>query len=202
MKFFTSDTHFFHKQLLGNDDFAPRPFKNVDEMNEKIISSWNAVVDDHDVVYHLGDIAMHENHDAGFPDILAVLARLNGAIVFIKGNHDSRALFKYLEKNDPWLPSRAKFSFEDVGVLLKFNHHQYYLTHYPMLLGITKNIRNLHGHVHNYSMPIKENINVGIDAPENSLLSKRPPFGTPFSENQIDIVAAAKAEELASLARK
>lgn len=57
MQFFTSDTHFFHKDLLGDSDFAPRPFASVDEMNQTIIDNWNARVAETDTVYHLGDIA-------------------------------------------------------------------------------------------------------------------------------------------------
>ncbi|HIX70025.1 metallophosphoesterase [Enterococcus diestrammenae] len=201
MKFFTSDTHFFHEDLLGSHDFAPRPFKTVMEMNETIVTHWNQVVKVTDIVYHLGDIAMHPDYEQGFPAILDLLTRLNGEIHFVKGNHDNRAFLKYLAAHDPGgvKAGRPKFFFHDVGVLLKFDHHQYYLTHYPMLLGITKNIRNLHGHIHHASVPIKEDLNVGVDAPELAYLPEPQPFGAPISENQIGIIAKAKAEELAKL---
>ncbi|KAF1300584.1 metallophosphoesterase [Enterococcus sp. JM9B] len=200
MKFFTGDTHYFHDSLLGKNDFAPRLFKTTEKMHETMIHNWNLVVEDKDTVYHLGDVAMHPNYEAGFPEILSILSQLRGKIVFIKGNHDTRDFFKYLAENDPKTSTgENKFAFEDVGVLLKFNHHQYYLTHYPMLLGTTKNIRNLHGHIHHYSVPIPENINVGVDAPELDFLPEKMPFGTPISENQIDQIAAEKAAELAKL---
>ncbi|OTE88367.1 metallophosphatase, partial [Escherichia coli] len=54
MNYFTSDMHFFHERLLGENDFAPRLFANVDEMNQQLITSWNAVVKETDHVYHLG----------------------------------------------------------------------------------------------------------------------------------------------------
>lgn len=44
MNYFTSDMHFFHERLLGKNDFAPRLFANVDEMNQQLITSWNAVI--------------------------------------------------------------------------------------------------------------------------------------------------------------
>lgn len=201
MKYFTADTHYFHALLLGDNDFAPRPFPSVEAMHQVMIANWNDVVGEKDVVYHLGDVAMHPDYEAGYPEILAILQQLQGKIVFIKGNHDSRAFFNYLAEHDPGLPDEPKFSFQDVGVLLKFNHHQYYLTHYPMLLGITKNIRNLHGHIHHSSVPIKENINVGVDAPELAFLDPDWPFGRPISENQIDQIATAKAAELAKLSQ-
>lgn len=199
MNFFTSDTHFFHENLLGDNDFAPRLFDTVDEMNETIIQNWNAVVKERDTVYHMGDIAMHPLYEKANDLVLDCLSRLNGHIVFIKGNHDTRAFFKYLHEHDPGNGEQDKFSFHDVGAIVKFNHHQYYLTHYPIYLGTTVNIRNLHGHIHHYSVPIPDNINVGVDAPELELLQKPVPFGTPLSEHQIDEIADAKAREIAQL---
>ncbi|MGO3913059.1 metallophosphoesterase [Enterococcus viikkiensis] len=200
MKYFISDTHFFHENLLGDNDFAPRLFDSVEEMNQQMVDAWNAVVNEKDTVYHLGDVAMHPQYEQGFSDIYKILVQLKGKIVFIKGNHDSRTFFKYLEKHDPGMENGApKFEFQDVGAIVKFNHHQYYLTHYPMLLGKTVNIRNLHGHIHNYSMPIAEDINVGVDAPERNFLKNKLPFGTPISENLIDEIAAGKEVEIKKL---
>lgn len=200
MKFFISDTHFFHENLLGDNDFAPRLFETVEEMNQQLIAGWNQVVKAADSVYHLGDVAMHPKYEKGNPEILAQLEQLNGKIIFIKGNHDSRAFFNYLAAHDPGhLEGAKKFEFHDVGAIVKFNHHQYYLTHYPMLLGKTLNIRNLHGHIHHYSMPIAEDINVGVDAPERDLLQKKLPFGAPISENLIHEIAQAKEIEVKKL---
>lgn len=200
MRFFTSDTHYFHAALLGKNDFAPRLFSTMTEMHQTMIKHWNDAVKETDTVYHLGDVAMHPKYEKGFGEVLELLSQLNGKIIFVKGNHDTRAFFKFLAANDPKLPSgEEKFSFEDVGVLIKFNHHQYYLTHYPILLGITKNIRNLHGHIHHYSLPIAENINVGVDTPELELLPEKHPFGAPLSEHQIDLIISAKTAELEKL---
>ncbi|TXX21687.1 metallophosphatase, partial [Escherichia coli] len=79
---------------------------------------------------------------------------------------------------------------------LKFDHHQYYLRHYQMLLGMTKNSRNLHGHIHHHSFPIAENINVGVDAPELAFLPQPWPFGRPISENQLERIFQAKQAEI------
>ena len=168
MKFCTSDTHFFHDSLLGTSKFAPRPFNNVNEMNQTIINNWNDKVGENDIVYHLGDIALYftKPQRNAYQAILEVLLQLHGHLILIKGNHDNRALFKYLESNNYEFNALPKFQFHDVGVLLKYNRRQYYLTHYPLMLGIAPQIINLHGHIHHYSVPIKENINVGVDAPE------------------------------------
>jgi calcineurin-like phosphoesterase family protein len=199
MNYFISDTHFFHEKLLGQNDFAPRLFDTVEEMNQALITSWNEVVSEKDVVYHLGDIAMHPQYEKGSAEILTALLQLNGKIHFIKGNHDSRAFFRYLEKHNPdMFDGEKKFSFSDVGSIVKFNHQQYYLTHYPMLLGQNDSIRNLHGHIHHYSVPIASLVNVGVDAPERAFLGKNP-FGVPLSEKQIEEMFQKKEEELQKL---
>ena len=203
MNFFISDMHFFHKNLLGKNDFAPRLFASVEEMNQQLIDSWNKVVKETDHVYHLGDLAMHPQYEKGSQDILELVQQLNGTIHLIKGNHDSRAFLRYLEKHDPGNKvGSKKFYFYDVGTIIKFNHQQYYLTHYPMLLGSNDSIRNLHGHIHHYSVPIGNDVNVGVDAPERELLKVQQPFGTPLSEDDIEEIYEAKQQELARLKQK
>ncbi|MFC6259507.1 metallophosphoesterase family protein [Levilactobacillus fujinensis] len=197
MQYFTSDTHFFHADLLGDNDFAPRPFSSVEEMNQTIIDNWNARVAPTDTVYHLGDIALYFTKPAVKSDeaVTDVLSQLNGHLELIKGNHDSRALFKYLSAHNPIDHGQPKFSFHDVGVLIKYDHRQYYMTHYPMMMGIVNQIINLHGHIHHYAVPVKENINVGVDTPEQRYLAEQVPFGTPFSTSEIEQMVAGKAQE-------
>lgn len=140
---------------------------------------------------------MHPQYEKGSQDVLELVQQLKGTIHFIKGNHDSRAFFRYLEKHDPGMGKGAKkFYFYDVGTIVKFNHQQYYLTHYPMLLGPNDSVRNLHGHIHHYSVPIGHDVNVGVDAPERDFLKKKRPFGTPLSEKEIEEIYEAKQQEL------
>ena len=53
MIFVTSDTHFYHNNIIRYDNL---PFDNPEEMNEKIIAEWNKRVQPCDEVYHLGDV--------------------------------------------------------------------------------------------------------------------------------------------------
>ncbi|GEL90367.1 metallophosphoesterase [Pediococcus parvulus] len=199
MKFFTADTHFFHKDLLGNNAFAPRPFPSVEVMNQTIIDNWNARVKPTDTVYHLGDIALYFTHPASLSNeaVYNVLKALNGNLILIKGNHDSRAFFKYLKKRNFEVNGKPKFEFHDVGAVIKMNHRQLYMTHYPMMMGIVKQIINLHGHIHHYSVNVKENLNVGIDTPEKDYLNYKIPFGAPFSEADIEQMIKGKREDFA-----
>ena len=52
-KFYISDLHFGHKNILGFDN---RPFVDIEQMNNELIRRWNSVVSDGDVVYVLGDM--------------------------------------------------------------------------------------------------------------------------------------------------
>jgi calcineurin-like phosphoesterase family protein len=78
--FFISDTHFGHAHIIT---LCKRPFASVEEMDETMISRWNAVVAPGDTVYHLGDILYRSARQVG-----EYLDRLNGAIHLIAGNHD------------------------------------------------------------------------------------------------------------------
>lgn len=52
--FYIADLHLQHSNVIK---FDKRPFTNVEEMDDALISNWNAVVDKGDHVYHLGDFA-------------------------------------------------------------------------------------------------------------------------------------------------
>lgn len=81
--FFTSDLHFWHKQILN---FQPQRnhFSSVEEMNETIIENFNKVITKHSTVYLLGDISFGNESATE-----SVLKRLNGNKILIYGNHDS-----------------------------------------------------------------------------------------------------------------
>lgn len=78
----TSDLHFWHKRIM---DFCPktRPFSSLHQMHDAIVEDWNSKVKPGDIVFHLGDFSFGNREQT-----LAILARLNGKIIFIDGNHD------------------------------------------------------------------------------------------------------------------
>lgn len=81
---FTSDHHFFHKNVIK---YSKRPFSSVEEMNEVMIEKWNEKVNTEDVVYHLGDISLGNKHQTEY-----ILGRLNGRIHLITGNHEHSSI--------------------------------------------------------------------------------------------------------------
>ena len=84
MIFVTSDTHFYHNNIIRYDNL---PFKNPEEMNEMIIAEWNKRVQPCDEVYHLGDVFF-----CGKEDAKAIMDRLNGTKHLIMGNHDKHGV--------------------------------------------------------------------------------------------------------------
>lgn len=85
--FVTSDTHFFHTNIIK---YCDRPWDSVDSMNAGLVENWNNVVGKDDTVYHLGDIAMGGKKRAD--ELYEILNSLNGNIRVVKGNHDDYVL--------------------------------------------------------------------------------------------------------------
>lgn len=91
--FITSDTHFGHAgvtKFLREDGTKLRPWDSVEEMDEEMVKRWNETVKPTDKVYHLGDVVINRK-------ALALMHRLNGDKVLIKGNHDIFKLTDYTQ---------------------------------------------------------------------------------------------------------
>lgn len=80
---FSADLHLGHAGII---DYCDRPFRDLDEMHEVIITRWNERVSPDDIAWLLGDVAV------GGPEevraVLPLLARLNGHKYLLAGNHD------------------------------------------------------------------------------------------------------------------
>jgi calcineurin-like phosphoesterase family protein len=85
MIWFSSDYHFQHFNIL---EYCKRPFKTIEEMNDKIIANHNAIVSPDDTVYFLGDFCFNKNGIKAED----FLKKMNGKFIFIKGNHDDNRL--------------------------------------------------------------------------------------------------------------
>lgn len=79
--FFTSDEHYFHKNIIR---YCERPFTCVRDMHEQLINNHNDVVSPEDTTIHAGDFSF------GSKEITykEVISKLNGKHIFLKGDHD------------------------------------------------------------------------------------------------------------------
>jgi len=143
MIFFTSDTHFDHRNILL---YAKRPWATLEEMNEGLIANWNAVVGKGDTVYHLGDFAFKRH--AYFA------SRLNGQIVLIEGSHDN-------------MTAKDRKSFAWVGPMhVVHGDPDIILCHYAMRVWPRSHYGTWHlfGHSHGNLPPWGKSFDVGVDA--------------------------------------
>lgn len=157
MKFYTSDLHFNHTNIIKYEN---RPFKNSKEMDDVLINNWNRRVSKGDEIYIVGDFAFSNGAYAN-----ELLKKLNGQKYLIKGNHDS-----FLQERDfdrtlfVWIRDYAKINDDGNKVIL---------FHYPIAVWDCQHHGSIHlyGHVHSnkdnhhpllLDLP-KTAINVGVD---------------------------------------
>lgn len=133
-KFFISDWHYGHENIISYDD---RPFHSLEEMNAELVSRWNCAVGKGDSVYIVGDMFWCKSSEA-----IPVLQSLNGQKILIRGNHD--------RSNDPAFRRQfAKITDYDE---VEADGNKIVLCHYPILCFkncLRDNWSHLYGHVHN-----------------------------------------------------
>lgn len=154
MIYFTSDTHFYHKRIIGFQEQrayfrckdlphivdAKGEISHADEvaaMNERIIAGWNSVVSATDIIYHLGDLSFGSASKTS-----EILSRLNGLKYLIMGNHDwKRTCTTYNEYFEEVFPHYHELKIDDKLVCLM---------HYPILSWnqAERGSIHLHGHLH------------------------------------------------------
>jgi len=139
--YFISDLHLGHKSILK---FSPsRGGQDCKTHAEWLVKQWNSVVTKRDLVWVLGDICFDNK-------FLPYLKKMNGSKHLILGNHDKFMLSEY-----------AKY-FNKIHGFIKYKG--FWLSHSPIYAGELRNQMNIHGHVHNNSVPDKRYINVCVEA--------------------------------------
>lgn len=153
--FFSSDTHYFHKNIIK---YCGRPFASTEEMNDAMIASWNSVVSDEDLAFHVGDFSL--SRSVSPQEVTSVIQRLKGKKILIRGNHDSYDDNFFLESG-----FKAVVDSINLGGVL--------LVHYPLHEAFARKVRDshwgevshvVHGHDHRKDIPEFENhFNVAVD---------------------------------------
>jgi len=152
--FVTSDTHFYHANMItwesmpkrylfnsqkgiekGSDDFIrDLLMQDVIVMNETLINNWNSVVGKNDLVYHLGDFAF-----ASPNKIREIVSRLNGRIHLINGNHENWKTLKKIKDlfiaTEPY--KEIKYQFQDKTyhiIMMHYPIQQWNRMHYNSMM--------------------------------------------------------------------
>lgn len=140
--FFISDLHFDHKGILAFSR-EYRQGKDIKEHNEWIIDCWNSVVTKQDTIWVLGDVCFSL-------DSLKLFNKMPGNKQLVRGNHDRLSTIAYLKY------------FNNV---FGFTRQQgFWLSHAPVHPTELRGRRNIHGHVHQNTLPDDRYINVSVEA--------------------------------------
>ena len=160
MIWFTSDLHLNHMNILKYEPIS-RPFDTVEEMNETLIGNWNACVKDDDTVFILGDLCMGINDDAA-----ALVNRLKGKKILIRGNHDTTPRRKIFEEE-------CGIEIHDI-YYLPYKGRYFVLCHFPianeefmeMMRRDNSEVIMLYGHVHSNAPCgyVDGTFHVGVDS--------------------------------------
>ena len=144
------EAHFRHANII-RPDFCDRPFVDIAEHDEALISNWNECVMPGDNVYHLGDFCLGAPQDAE-----KIFRRLNGNKHLILGNHDKRGTIR-----------RIPFAWvKDVYKLKLGPRHYIWLSHYAHCRWphSHQGSGHLFGHSHGEFKGFGKSMDVGVDA--------------------------------------
>ena len=143
------DHHLGDKEILSyRDDIGNklRPFKDLDEMHEELITRHNSVVRPEDTFYSLGDIVISKS---AFP----LLSQFKGNKRIILGNHDAKHSYKNLN-ND----------FLRIYGVKYLGNERVILSHMPVHPSCIKHgWINVHGHSHCRNINDHRYINVSVE---------------------------------------
>lgn len=164
MDWFTSDHHFYHKNIIK---LTNRPFADIDEMHDVLIKNWNERVTNDDTVYVLGDFCF-----SGYRKALSIICQLNGKIKFVPGGHDKWVKNFGEHGGITILPYLYTLEYKKRGT--KEYPLVVVLCHYPMLSWDRSNYGSilLHGHSHgNIKEEMFNSMDVGVDCNNFSPIS-------------------------------
>ena len=159
MIYFSSDLHIWHKNAIV---YTNRPFETVEEMNAKLVKSWNRTVHQNDEIYILGDVTMVRPGRA-----MEIISRLKGRKYLLMGNHD------YFARQKQFDPAACGIEWVQMYYELHWQNRTFVLCHYPFVAWNkdSHGSYNLHGHLHSpveYNLANRENgrrqFDVGVDA--------------------------------------
>lgn len=154
--FFTSDLHFFHKNII---EYSGRPW-TYEEQTEEIIKRWNSRVGEFDSVFHLGDFAFANQKKAG--KVIEIIKELKGVHYYIGGNHCDRHLWKQVRDQNL---AHVEFIGSYLEARIGESRTKVCMFHYPMEVwnGMHHGAWHLHGHCHGSLPAVGKRLDVGLD---------------------------------------
>lgn len=184
MRYFISDLHLFHKNIIKYDD---RPFSNVSDMNTEIINRINSTVKKKDELYILWDISFWK-----VDDTVELLKKIKCKNLFwLVWNHDTIKMQKGLKDLFKFMGNYKELNNSEVGKIV--------LIHYPIEAwnGKDKGTIHLHWHSHqknsHYTNYVKNRFDVSLH------FTKCP---KPVSEEEIVRISKLERVVICPICRK
>lgn len=162
---FTSDTHFGHKNIAGPKvsqwTSGYRDFDTVHEMNKTIVNNINKYVKEDDILYHLGDWSFGGVHNILQFRNLIICKNVH----LILGNHDQHIIDKQISYFDTTFNPIELFSSVQDVLHLNIGKTKLFLSHYAHRVwnGSHKNVIHLYGHSHSSINDYGKSMDIGVD---------------------------------------
>lgn len=199
MIYFTSDTHYHHKNITKgvsgwSDTSRCRDFDTIEKMNEALVNGINETVGEDDVLYHLGDWAFggkdkrwEFRKQLNVKEIHLILGNhdhhieANKALIINNDEEKARKLLGYekvhCDLDDYWVYAQDLFSSVSHYKEVNWNGHIFCLFHYAMRVWNKRHHQRYHlyGHSHN-TLPETgdRSMDVGVDSAFELLGEYRP----------------------------
>jgi len=175
-KFVTADLHFGHTNIIRSNN---RPFKTVDQMDAALISKWNNMIDDDDIVYVLGDFTL-----GNLARAIHYFGKLNGQIYASSNpwHHDSRWIIPAMKGavtqqvcqthrggalTETFIKTKSQLNVILIPPIYvtTFGDRVIVMSHYPLAVWDRKHHGSfhLHGHCHGSHKPVGRIMDVGVD---------------------------------------
>lgn len=176
MYWFTSDTHFNHKNICKgvskwDVEEGLRPFDDVEVMNNLIINNINSKVKQEDTLFIVGDFCFSSNLNK----IKDIREQINCKIILVLGNHDN--VIKSNKKNIQDIFDKVCLMYSlKTPELSEAGIPSIEMCHYPIIAWNKsgKGSVMLHGHCHGslkLNIPVGRMFDVGVDCNNYTPLS-------------------------------
>jgi calcineurin-like phosphoesterase family protein len=166
---FTSDTHFGHKNICRGcttwpDTHNCRDFNTIEEHDEHILEQINKRVKATDILYHLGDVGFGFAWKTRLPELRARITCETIRLIF--GNHDHIIENAY-RKNKPIPEIQVLFDRADYLKFGKVGGRAMVFCHYAMKIWPWSHHGSIHLYGHSHSSlqddPKSLSMDVGVD---------------------------------------
>ena len=187
---FTSDTHFGHKNIVRacsnwSDPNKCRDFNSIEEHDDYIIEQINKFVKPQDILYHLGDFGLGFAWKNRLPEVRKKIKCERIKLIF--GNHDhiiEHAFSKYKETREYNDITRC-FESADYLKFGKIGGISRVLCHYAMKIWPWSHHGSQHLYAHSHGNLPDDPNSLSIDVGVDTCLFGHEKY-TPYSSEEVD----------------